>query len=213
MIVNTDEDPSHYLNFRISSAFQKWNELKHILTDRRILMSTRSKILQACVRSHLLYSVQAWELSAHELRKLESIWCNFLRKMVANGFKCKCVPLKYLEALKKSRKSKKDSQPAVPKPDDLDWSYVYSNQRLKEITKTADITNFCKSQHLRYVAHVTRLDNESFQKQLLFSNDHKKYARDRWLKFEKDLNISKIQIQIMMQNKKQFTSLLKNLYT
>ena len=43
MIVNTDVDPSHYLNFRISSAFQKWNELKHILTDRRISMSTRSK--------------------------------------------------------------------------------------------------------------------------------------------------------------------------
>ena len=27
MIVNTDVDPSHYLNFRISSAVQKWNEL------------------------------------------------------------------------------------------------------------------------------------------------------------------------------------------
>ena len=59
MIVNTDVDPSHYLNFRISSAFQKWNEVKHILTDRRILMSTRSKILEACMRSRLLYSVQA----------------------------------------------------------------------------------------------------------------------------------------------------------
>ena len=60
MIVNTDVDPSHYLNFRNSSAFQKWNELKHILTDRRILLSTRSKILEACIRSRLLYSVQAW---------------------------------------------------------------------------------------------------------------------------------------------------------
>ena len=65
---------------------------------------------------------------------------------------------------------------------------------------------------MRYIAHVTRLDNNAFQKQLLFSTDHKKYARDRWLKFEKELNISKIQIQTLMQNKKQFTSLLKNIF-
>ena len=48
--------------------------------------------------------------------------------------------------------------------------------------------------------------------QLLFSNDHKKYARDRWLKIEKELNISKIQIQRLMQNKKEFTYLLNKSY-
>ena len=128
--------------------------------------------------------------------------------MVVNGFKRKNVPSDHLKALKRSKKSKKDTQPTVPKPDDLDWSYVYSNQQLKEITKTSDISNFFKSQHLRYVAHVTRLNNYWFQKQLLFSNDHKKYARDRWLKIEIELNISKIQIQRLMQNKKEVTSLL-----
>ena len=64
----------------------------------------------------------------------------------------------------------------------------------------------------RYVAHVTRLENHSFQKQLSFSNDHKKYARDHWLKIEKELNVSKIQIQRLMQNKKVFTSLLNKYY-
>ena len=73
MLTNTDQTPSDYLAFRISSAFQKWTELKHVLTDRRILMSTRSKLLEACIRSRLLYSVQAWELTAKELRKIESI--------------------------------------------------------------------------------------------------------------------------------------------
>ena len=132
--------------------------------------------------------------------------------MVVNGFKRRNVPPEYLKALKRSKQNKKDAQPNVPKPDDLDWSYVYSNKQLKEITKTADISNFCKSQHLRYVAHVTRLENNSFQKQILFTKDHKKYARDRWLKIEKELNITKIQIQNMMQNKKEFTSLLKHTY-
>ena len=51
MIVNNDEDPSHFLTYRISSAFQKWTELKHLLTDRRTVMSSRIKILEACVRS------------------------------------------------------------------------------------------------------------------------------------------------------------------
>ena len=80
------------------------------------------------------------------------------------------------------------------------------------MTKTSDISNFCKSQHLQYVAHVTRLENYSFQKQLLVSNDHKKYARDRWLKIEKELNITKIQMHRLMQNKKEFTSLLHKSY-
>jgi hypothetical protein len=98
MIINTDEDPSQYLNFRISYEFQKWNEFKHVLTDKRIMMSTR-----------LLYSVQAWELSVKELRKIETIWHNFLRKMITNGFKRKNVPLAYLKA--------KRSNPVTPKPD------------------------------------------------------------------------------------------------
>ncbi len=205
MIINNEEDPSHYLNFRISSAFQKWNELKHVLTDKRIIMSTRTKILEACIRSRLLYSVQAWELSANELRKIESIWHGFLRKMVRNGFKRKNVPPEYRKDFKRLKKS-------VPKPNDLDWSYVFSNVQLKQITKTSNIAHFCTTQHLKYVAHVTRLGNESFQKQILFSTDHKKYARDRWKKFEKELEISTRQIQNMMQNKKEFTSLLNNIY-
>ena len=93
VITNNDDDPSHYLSCRISSAFQKWNELKHVLTDKRIFMSIRVKFLEACIRSRLLYSCQSWELSASEIKKLETIWHSFLRKMISNGFKRKNVPL------------------------------------------------------------------------------------------------------------------------
>ena len=209
MIKNTDEDSSHFLNFRISSAYQKWNELKHILCDRKIFMSVRTNLLEACVRSRLVYSVQARDLTAEELKKIESIWFSFLRKMVVNGFKRKNVPQEYLKALKQSKKRSND--PPVPKPVDLDWAYIFSNERLQEITKTKDISNFCKSQHMRYIAHVTRLDNDALQKQILFSTNHKKYTRDRWIKLEKELSLSKMQIQKMMQNKKQFTSLVKKI--
>ena len=54
LFTNTDEDPSSYLTFRISSAFQKWNELKFFLTDKRINMSSRIKILDVCVRKPLV---------------------------------------------------------------------------------------------------------------------------------------------------------------
>ena len=101
MIVNNDEDPSHFLTFRISSAFQKWTELKHHLTDRIICMSTRIKILEACVRSRHLYSAQSWELSASEINKIESICHVFFRKVITNGFKRKNVPQEYLKARKR----------------------------------------------------------------------------------------------------------------
>ena len=93
-ITNNNEDPSHYLNFLISSAFKKWNELKHVLTDRRILMSTN--ILEA-------YSVEAWQISATEQNKIESLWHGFLLKMVTNGFKCKNISKEYLNARKKGK--------------------------------------------------------------------------------------------------------------
>ena len=103
MIVNTDDNQYNFLNFRIASAYQKWNDLKHVLTDWRVKMNARTKILEACIRSCLLYSVQAWQLSARELKKIESIWHNFLRKMIVHGFKrkkhsigvCKEKPIKF----------------------------------------------------------------------------------------------------------------------
>ena len=97
MIINTDDNQSNFLNFQISSAYQKWNGLKHVLTDRRVKMTTQTQIQEACICSRLLYSVQAWELSSHVLNIIESIWHNFLRKMIAHSFKQENVPLGYLK--------------------------------------------------------------------------------------------------------------------
>ena len=127
-------------------------------------MKTRIKLLEACVGSCLCYSCQSWELSASELRKLESIWHSFLRKMVANGYRRKNVPAEYLKAKKNAKKSGE----IVEEPDDLDWAYFYDNTTLRTITNTTNISSFCKIQHLKYLAHVTRLENSSLQKQLFF---------------------------------------------
>ena len=91
--------------------------------------------------------------------------------MVNNGFKRKSIPPEYLKILKKAKSTK--AKYNIMKPDDLDWSYVYNNDDLKSITKTSNIAKFCKIQHLKYIAHVTRLDKFYFKKQILFSTEKK----------------------------------------
>ncbi len=180
---------SHLTN-SIASAFQKWNELKFVLTDNRIKMSTRVRFLEACVRSRLVYSIQAWIPSVRESQKLETIWHGFLRKMVRGGYR---------------RKDASDNE-------EENWSFVYSNADLRTITKTSILTDFCEVQHLKYLAHVTRMPNDNLQKQLLFCDSTKKYSRNKWLKVEKQLAITTMQAQKVMQNREEFLRLIWTRY-
>ena len=84
--------------------------------------------------------------------------------MVCNGFKRKNVPQEYLKARKKAKKT----NTVVPEPDGLDWAFTFSNEKLLSITKTKNISSFCKIQHYKYIAHVTRLENSSLQKKTTF---------------------------------------------
>ena len=86
----------------------------------------------------------------------------------------------------KAKKEAKTSGLDVPEPEGLDWAYVLNNENLRSITITTNISSFCKIQHLKYIAHITRLDNASLQKQLLFRTDRKKNSRDIWIKMEHD---------------------------
>ena len=110
-------------------------------------------------------------------------------------------------------KKAKSTNTVVPEPDGLDWAFTFSNEKLRLITKTKNISSFCKIQHYKYIAHVSCLENSSLQKQLLFTCNRKKYARDPWVKMEKELKISKMQIQKTMQHKKEFMSLLHQHFT
>jgi len=150
LITNTGQSSS-FLHHRISSAYEKWNELRHVLTDREIHLSIRMKILTACVRSRLLYSIQTWELSKTELQKINTVWNGFLRKMIAGGYARKNAPttLSQVEG-------------------ELDWSFKVSNAKLYEITKSQPIEEFCHIQHLKYIAHICRMSNDTIQKLVLF---------------------------------------------
>ena len=91
VLCNDPSKSSAFLVHQISSAYAKWNEMKSVFVDKRIFLSTGVKFLEACVRSCLLYSVQAWQLGAEEMRKLESVWYGFLRRLVKGGFSRKML--------------------------------------------------------------------------------------------------------------------------
>ena len=44
--------------FRVSKAIGKFNEMRQVLTDQKVNMTTRNKLMGACVRSRLLYGTQ-----------------------------------------------------------------------------------------------------------------------------------------------------------
>jgi len=87
------------------------------------------------VHSRLLYSVQAWQLNASEMQKIESAWHCFLRRMIKGGFK-----------RKNAQKNKNDT--SIP-ADEVHWSFNLSNVRIREITKTG-INHFCQKEHRKY---------------------------------------------------------------
>ena len=89
--------------------------MKSIFFDKWIFLLTRVKFLEACVRSRLLYSVQAWKLDSKEMQKTESIWCGFLTRMVKGGFSRSNAP-----------KDKKDK--SIPN-DEVDWLVLQTQKR------------------------------------------------------------------------------------
>ena len=84
-----------------------------------------------------------------------------------------------------------------------DWSFKLSNERIREITKSTEIKSFCAKQHLEYIAHVTRLENDSLQKQFLFSKTSRS-GSSRWKKFSDLTALDESQLRRIMLNRKEF---------
>ena len=195
MLSNETSNTAAFINHQIASAYSKWNELKYVLLDKRVYLSTRVKFLETCIRSRLLYSVQAWQLNTREMQKLETVWHGFLRRMVKGGFKRKNAPT--------------GSTNVDIVAEEIDWSFVISNKRVNEITKTTELKHFCEIQHLKYIAHITRLDNDSIQKQLLFCQSSN--SSNRWTKLSNITSIDEIQLRRNKIDRKKFKQLLSKL--
>ena len=92
----------------------------HILTKFNMTIYS-IQFLTTCVRSRLLYSIQACSLAEKELDTIEVIWNGFLRKMVKGGYQRINTP------------TNKEKQTTTDK--EVDWRYRISNDKLRKITK------------------------------------------------------------------------------
>ena len=128
-------------------------------------MATRRKLLEACVRSRLLYAPQAWYPNSREINELEVCWYGCLRRMVKGGF---------------SRKRDQNTDKQL-------FSYTYSNLDLESIIKTPPIRQFINVQYLHYVAHICRGENALLTKKMLFAKFNKAYFQDPWIHISKHL--------------------------
>ena len=61
-------------------------------------------------------------------------------------------------------------------PDNDNWDYKISSKRLLEICKAENISEFIEKGQIKFAAHITRAENSTKNKQLLFNIDdnHKK---------------------------------------
>ena len=130
--------PTLFLDMQIQTAFTAFNSNRRALTNRNISLSACVSLLDSLVRSRLLYSVQAWNLTQLEKERLDMIYRSILRKMVYKGY------------------AKKD-------PQNGDYSFIISNQKLYEITRTVPLQDFIDKQFLKFQGHVTRLQNNKLQ--------------------------------------------------
>ena len=184
----TNEDDSCFTELRTSRATGKFYELKSVLSDKQVNMNTRRKLIEACVRSRLVYGTQACFPLEKEMKKLESCWAQHLRYMVRGGW---------------ARKGEDG---------DNDYRFLYRNTEIEEIVGSMPLRYFVEKQHLKYIAHVCRGPNTSITKKLLFAEPTRPHYRDPWIRIAKCLNLSIDQAKAATQSRSGFNGLLCQLY-
>ena len=142
------------LEHRVNSAFNAFAANKKLLTNKNILLQTRVLLLNALVRSRLVYGCHAWRPTASELSKMDSTYRYILRSMLYNGHsRINPPPRASDNSISDNSEEENDIE------EEHDWSYVINNERLHQITNTQTITEFYENHQSKWIAHVVRRDN------------------------------------------------------
>lgn len=184
--VFTTSDTKCYTDHRIARANAKFNELRTALCDTNIQLQTRSKLLEACVRSRLTYGLQSCYPKEAEMKKLEGCWSGLLRNMVKGGWK------------------RKDPV----EEDGENFSLVYSNERVQKIIQAEPLRGYIDAQYLKYIGHVCRSTNCSLTKTMLFAQSGRSHFRDPWIKIARLLGVSDDQAKRLTQKRSEFAALI-----
>jgi len=145
-----------------------------------INLHTRVKVAEARVRSRLTYALQSDRLTGRQCRTVDSVWMRMLRSMVRGGFA--------RNGLDSTR-------------------FTLSNASILSTCNTQSASSFCQQQHLRYLAYVCRMENDTLQKQLLFAPPRKKEV-SHWKRLANDYKIHESQLRRTLFNKKAVNELL-----
>ena len=86
----SNKDQSSFTDLGVSKAIGKFNEMRQVLTDQKVNMTPRTKLMAARVRYHFLCGTRAWYINEENVRKLETGRMELLRQMVNGG--CSRLP-------------------------------------------------------------------------------------------------------------------------
>lgn len=86
--------------------------------------------------------------------------------------------------------------------------FTLSNASILSSCNTRSASSFCQKQHLRYLAHVCRMENDALQKQLLFAPPRKKEV-SHWKRLANDYKIDESQLRRTLFDKKAVNQLLQ----
>lgn len=142
------------LNSRIQNAKAKFAEYKRLLTNYHIKLDVRIGYYNVFIRSRLTYGAQTWHLTLAQLNKIDAAHRKMLRRMIVGGQK----------------------RIGGDVDDEDSFKMKIGTDRLLEICKSQNISEFIRKQQTKFAAHIIRQPNSSQNKQLLFNDDdnHKK---------------------------------------
>jgi hypothetical protein len=92
---------------RRSAMMQSYGHFQHILLDKRINLRVRLTLINVIVVPHGYYGCQAWNLTRHQLQRMESIYCYIIRKTMA----CTNARTPLVEVIKLARRWNEDIFP------------------------------------------------------------------------------------------------------
>ena len=144
---------------RIGMAHGKFSELKKLLCNYHLKLSTRIRFYEVYVRSRLCYCCETWSLLKEQLNSLEATHMQFLRRMVRGG-------MERITSAKDMKKLKEEGN-----EDEINWKWKHTNAKIFNLTKTLSMEEFIERQNCRWIAHVVRAPNEAITKQLLFTEE------------------------------------------
>ncbi|KAL1445920.1 hypothetical protein WDU94_013975 [Cyamophila willieti] len=174
-IVTNDGKTSTAIKDRLQCGNRAYFANLKLLKNKLISRKTKLKIYKTLIRPVVTYGSEAWAITQQDQEKIR----RFERKIIRKIYGPICE-------------------------NGLDWR-IRNNQEIKEIMQGEDIVKFIKSQRLRWLGHVYRMDEDRMPKKILnakvYNNRRRGRPRLRWKdEVLKDLKAMKVEGWIQLVN-------------